>query len=193
VNKGDCFPTVKLRKQHGANKLKEDLVLRKGTAMFKLKASKRWYKEAAELEKSYDISAGPEILEFSSPSDSEASRPENVQVGFSKFMHKLRISIGLSVDELAKKIDVDREQLILIENKTGYKAPPRTLSRLAKVYNLPTASFLQLAGATKATDERLQADILRFAAESDSFEKLSKEEKKLLGELIRVIRDHAST
>lgn len=161
--------------------------------MFKLKASKRWYKEAAELEKSYDISAGPEILEFSSPSDSEASRPENVQVGFSKFMHKLRISIGLSVDELAKKIDVDREQLILIENKTGYKAPPRTLSRLAKVYNLPTASFLQLAGATKATDERLQADILRFAAESDSFEKLSKEEKKLLGELIRVIRDHAST
>ena len=114
-----------------------------------------------------------------------------MQAGFSRFMHKLRINAGLSIAKLASKIDVEQEQLLFIEQKIGYKAPPRTLSNLAKYYNLPLQGLLQMSGVIRNVDKRLEESVVRFAAESDSFEKLTREEKKLLNSLIKIINEHA--
>ncbi len=162
----------------------------------------------AKLEVSYDISAGLPCLDLgtfkkdgdvaqdvsNSPAhqDKEYYKVEIRQAGYSRFMHKLRIRAGLSIERLAKQLDVDPEQLLLIEQRIGYKAPPRTLTRLADFYELPLPGLLQLAGAIKEIDRKIEEDVVRFAAESDSFEKLSGEEKHLLNNLVKVIRDFAT-
>ena len=176
--------------------------------MFKFNANSKWYKDMAKLEEGHDISAGlpfldletfkkegeitQEVADNAAHQDKEIYRVELRQAAYSKFMHKLRISAGLNIDQLANKLDVEPEQLLLIEQKIGYKAPPRTLTRLAHFYSLPLPGLLQLAGAKREIDRRIEEDIVRFAAESDSFEKLSSEEKRLLNSLVKVIRDFAA-
>lgn len=176
--------------------------------MFKFNATSKWYQSAAKLEADHDISSGLPCLDLATPQkdrdiaqgvtdsavrhDEQNYRSDFRQAGYSRFMHKLRINAGLSIKQLAKKLDVAPEQLLLIEQRIGYKAPPRTLSHLAKFYELPFPGFLQLAGAIKEIDKKIEEDVVRFAAESDSFEKLSKEEKRLLNDLVKVIRDYAT-
>lgn len=172
--------------------------------MLKFHATSEWYRAMAKIEADHDISAGfplldLEILKEGNVSQDISNRPahqdeENYkiecrQAGYSRFMHMLRIDKRLSIEQLAEKLNVDHEQLFLIERKIGYKAPPRTLSLLATFYNLPLNGLLQLAGVVRDMDKKIEKDIVRFAAESDSFEKLSKEEKALLNNLVKVIRD----
>lgn len=167
--------------------------------MFKLRATDRWYKESALKEADFEISAGPEIFPFSLPSNRgggnvggatlEDPHAESMKVGFRIFMRKLRLSAGLSLPELAKKIDVDLDQLLLIEQKVGYKPYPRTLSQLAKFYDVPLQALMQMAGSTKKIDKQIEENVVRFAAESESFEKLTDDERKALNTLVKVLRD----
>lgn len=175
--------------------------------MFKIKATDKWCREMAKIEADHDISAGGMISEEElslvkakaeraivrqvRSSKEDILRAERRWVGYSRFMHMLRIQKRITIDQLAQEIDVDSEQLLFIESKLGYKAPPRTLRNLAKFYRLPMKGFLQLAGVL-ATDKRLEENMVKFAAESDSFETLSAEEKRLLNDLIKLISDRSS-
>lgn len=163
-----------------------------GRPMFKLKATDEWYRHAAEMEKGNDIGAGlPPQGGIESQEDLvEKHRKEYRQAAYAKFVHMLRINARLTIDALAKKLTVDPEQLLLMEQQLGYKAPPRTLTKLAKHYNLPIKPFFSLAGAYTEIDRSLEQNVIRFAAESDSFEKLTDEEKRLLNELVKVLRDY---
>ena len=175
--------------------------------MFKIKATDKWYREMAKIEADHDISAGgmtseeelspakaktgQAIVRQVKPRKEDTLRTERRWVGYSRFMHMLRIQKRLTIDQLARRIDVDSEQLLFIESKIGYKAPPRTLRNLANFYELPMKGFLQLAGVL-APDKRLEEDMVKFAAESDSFETLSAEEKRLLNNIIKLISDRSS-
>lgn len=115
-------------------------------------------------------------------------------VVFRTFLHLLRRSKGLTLDGLAHKIDVPREELAAIEQCEGYRPSPRTVHKLSLFYRLSPSKLATLAGAVEqpAAAEEIREPAFRFAAMSESFSQLSREERHALRELVDALREETS-
>ncbi len=113
--------------------------------------------------------------------------PDDIRRAFHLFVCMLRRDHGLSVDALAKQADIDRTEIVAMEQRIGYKPSPLTLHRLSKFFKFPQLSFQILAGATHPNDQ-FREKASRFAAKSESFAKLTKEEKKILDQFVSFLR-----
>jgi|SRR3972149_822743 len=162
--------------------------------MYKLNPSDDWYRRAsADEDKFSDTSAGSIVisnLKSLSSNDEQLSEDELLlKHSFSILVHKLRIKDGFSISQLAKKLDVDESELINIESNSGYKPPLRTLMQISNFYGLPYQALSMIAGVVKNINLQFKNDLVRYAANSDKFEKLTKEEKEQLNEIIKCIRE----
>lgn len=163
--------------------------------MLKFPSTPRWYQLAAQVEaQSSDISAGPSGLSESVLRGQDDANVKDLRQirkleGYAMLLRKLRVARGLTIEKLAKKIDVEAAELILLESRSGFKASPRTMSALADFYQLSLKKLLQLTGVSKDLDQETENAVIRFAADSESFERLSDEEKKILNQLVKVLSD----
>ncbi len=114
-----------------------------------------------------------------------------VRYVFRVIMQDLRRKYRLSIDELAQKLDIDREEVIAMERNYGYRPSPLTLHKLSEFYGIPHRQLAALAGAIKDLPDEFQEHVSRFAAQSESFAKLTKEEKKVLDEFVGFLRSDA--
>lgn len=116
-----------------------------------------------------------------------APEPDDIRHAFHLFVCMLRRAWGLSVDALAKQADIDRTEIVAMEQHTGYKPSPLTLHRLSNFFKIPQQNLQILAGATRPS-ERFREEASQFAAKSESFAKLTKEEKKILDQFVSFLR-----
>lgn len=107
---------------------------------------------------------------------------------FHEVVRKLRQLHGLTINELAQKLDIDPGEVIAMERNIAYRPSPLALHKLSEFYEIPQVRLNALAGATKEIPTDLKEQASRFAAQSDSFSKLTKEEKKLLDEFVKVLK-----
>ncbi len=164
--------------------------------MYKFKPKEAWYKDAlAKEDAAGDIAAGFEVINLQAPTEEAADESECVEkaydvlrMGFSLLMRKLRANKELSIKELASRIDVEPRELYLIEYQMGYKPPLRTIMQLSNFYGIPYKNLVQIAGVVRHIDRRLQDDVVRYAANADTFEKLTKEEKRDLNSIIKELQ-----
>ena len=108
---------------------------------------------------------------------------------FRRLLHFLRRSKGLTLNELAERTDVPREELAAIEQEEGYCPTPRTMHLLARFYRLSLAKLAALAGAIHLPIDEIREPAFRFAAMSETFSELSQEEKHALRELVTALRE----
>lgn len=161
--------------------------------MIKFMATNKWYELAAESETNVShISAGPSDLSISGLLGKDVILKKDIREirrleGFSTLLKMLRLKNKLSVNDLASKLDLDIDEVLLLERQVGYKASPRTLVTLANFYNIPTKVFLQLIGALKVKNDIIEEEMIQFAAKSEAFEKLNNDEKKLLNRVVKII------
>ena len=159
--------------------------------MINFSATKKWYELAAQSEADVvDISAGPSTLSISNVTVTESMK--NIKQirkleGFSTLLKMLRLNKGLSFEKLSFQINVNIEELILLEKQVGYKSSTTTLLALARFYSLPEKLLLQIGDATNVSNSKIDEEVIRFAAESESVEKLSPQEKYLLDRTIEII------
>jgi transcriptional regulator with XRE-family HTH domain len=111
-----------------------------------------------------------------------------VRDAFRLFVELLRRKHNLTVEELAKRADVERTEIIAMERNSGYRPSPRTLHKLSQFYKIPERRLLVLAGALKEVPQEFRDEASRFAAQSESFATLTGEEKKALDEFMRFLR-----
>lgn len=111
---------------------------------------------------------------------------------FRTFLQFLRRSKRLTLDQLAKETGIPREELAAIEQQEGYRPLPRTVYLLSRFYGLSPAKLAALAGATGQSEEEIHDPAFRFAAMSESFSELSREEKRALTELVGALREEGS-
>ncbi len=116
------------------------------------------------------------------------SRAETVHYVFQTVMQNLRRQRGLTVDELAEELGIDRDDVVAMERSRGYRPRPLTLHKLSKFYGIPQARLNILAGATREVSKSIQEQAARFAAQSESFAKLTREEKKLLDDFVKFLK-----
>jgi transcriptional regulator with XRE-family HTH domain len=122
-----------------------------------------------------------------------AKDPEvsSLRQAFHLFVQMLRRERGFTVAELAQETEIDKTEIVAMERNPGYRPSPLTLHKLSKFYSIPERRFLVLAGAVKDVPREFSEQASRFAAQSESFAKLTKEEKKVLDEFVKVLKAEA--
>lgn len=119
-----------------------------------------------------------------------AREPEQQEMreAFHRVVQMLRRSRGLTIDQLAEKTKIDRDELMALERNPAYRPSPLTLHRLSEFFEVPDRKLAVLAGAIREVPDDLRQQAARFAAQSDSFAKLTKEEQRLLDEFVGFLR-----
>jgi transcriptional regulator with XRE-family HTH domain len=121
-----------------------------------------------------------------------AKDPEvgSLRQAFHLCMQMLRRKQKLTIDQLATKTDVDRDELVAMERNPGYRPSPLTLHKLSQFYSIPQKRLLVLAGAIKDVPPDLSEQASRFAAQAESFANLTSEEKKALDQFMNILRSN---
>ncbi len=119
-----------------------------------------------------------------------AREPEiqEVREAFNRVVQMLRRSRGLTIDGLAEQTGIDRTELVALERNPGYRPSPLTLHRLSQFFEVPDRKLAVLAGAIRDVPEGLRQHAAAFAAQSDSFSKLTKEEQRVLDDFVGFLR-----
>lgn len=123
----------------------------------------------------------------------EADIPEAglLQDAFCQFVQMLRKRQKLTVDMLASRLDVDRDELAALERGRRCRPNPLLIHKLSQFFGVPERRFLMLAGAIRDVPRDVTERASRFAAHSDSLAALTREEKRLLDEFVEFIKAEA--
>jgi len=114
---------------------------------------------------------------------------DGMRYAFRLVVQMLRKRHGLTVDKLAQRADVEREEIVAMERNNGYRPSPLTLHKLCQFFGIPERRMLVLAGAIRETPQDFTERASGFAAQSESFAGLTKEEKKVLDEFVQFLKE----
>jgi transcriptional regulator with XRE-family HTH domain len=112
-----------------------------------------------------------------------------VRYAFREVLRNLRRERGLKIEEFAKESGVGLDEAISIERSNNYCPTPLALYRLSKFYGISQRKLAVLAGAIKDIPREVKEQASRFAAQSDSFSKLTHEERRTLDEFVKFLRE----
>jgi transcriptional regulator with XRE-family HTH domain len=157
-----------------------------------MKRDNKWLLRKAAEENEGVVSVGGLAAELS-----EATGPAEVRTGrrmaFARFVELSRRRLRFTVEDLAKKADVDVAELLGIEEGDVENPEPRTVYKLAAVLQIPQESLLELSGLAVPRDERFHEAAIRFAARSERMDALSRDEEAALQEFVKILAAEPSS
>ena len=154
-----------------------------------LKRNKEWWLAKADAEGDAIIAAG--TLARDPAPELEASSIS--RLAFGRLVNLTRRRLALSVEDFADRAALDVSEVLSIEDDLNYIARPRTIYQLSQILDVPHERLLVLAGLAGANDTGLGEEAVRFAARSESVERLSNEEQAALEAFIAVLSQAGST
>ncbi len=113
---------------------------------------------------------------------------ETVRLAFREAIRGLRKEQGLSIDQLARKIDTSAQELADLEQDSTYRPTPLLLHKLSRFFEIPQRKLALLAGAIKEVPPGFCQQASSFAAKSESFSKLTEDERRILDEFVKFLR-----
>ena len=125
-----------------------------------------------------------------------------LRYGFREIARSLRRDNGFSINELAEKLEIQREEVLAMEQDPQYRARPFLIYKMSQLYGLPQTSLAMWAGAVtncksvgsdRISERPMKREYSRFAAKSESFARLTKEEKKTLDEFVKFLKSGISS
>lgn len=151
----------------------------------KLERSKDWWLARVRREGVAFVGAG--LLAFDpAPEEAAGTVSEERRIAFGRFVNLMRRQRGWTMEKLAEEADLDTSELLLIEEH-GQTPFPRTVYKLAETFNVPQPGLMQLSGLAVANDTGFREEAVRFAARSESVEKLTPEENAALEAFVTVL------
>jgi len=110
------------------------------------------------------------------------------RVAFREVIRKLRLDRGYSVEQAASHLGVDPRELLDLEQSNSYRPSPLLLHKISSLYDIPQQQLAVLAGAIREVPQEMREQASRFAAMSESFSKLTSEEKRQLDAFVKFLR-----
>lgn len=155
----------------------------------KIERSKEWWIEKAAQEGNVTIGAGapPRVRAADADQMEAMAAADPARLALGKFVNLMRRQRGLSVEELAKRAEIDDGEILVIEDDAHHVPEPRTIFRLAQCFDVPQQRLMQLAGLTTQRDIGFEREALKFAARSEGLQKLSADESAALEAFIAVL------
>lgn len=145
--------------------------------------TKEWWLARAAREGDAAVSAGLLAIDpvvGDQPEAGHIGQHEENRIAFGKFVNLMRRRQGFSIEKLADEADLDASEVLVIEDDVHYLPEPRTVYKLAQVFHVPQRKLMELAGLTAANDDELRREAVRFAARSESMERLTDAESAAL-------------
>jgi transcriptional regulator with XRE-family HTH domain len=125
-------------------------------------------------------------LDVQMPSEDEQC--QTMRYVFREVVRGLRLERGMKVDQFAKEAGIDKRDVLAMERNVNYLPTPLVLHKLSKFYRVSQRRLAALAGAIKDIPPDFTAEASSFAAKSESFSKLTDEEKLTLDEFVKFLR-----
>lgn len=159
----------------------------------RMNLSREWLAKRAEHEENAEVSCGAFNLQVlgAEHENKLVSQvvEESPRLAFGRLINLWRRKARLRMDELAEKARIDIGELVAIEREMHYTPEPRTVHQLAKTFGLSIERMLQLSGNATVRDLTLDQEAVRFAARSESVEKLTKDEQHALEEFVKFLNE----
>jgi transcriptional regulator with XRE-family HTH domain len=154
----------------------------------KLERTREWWLAKARREGDAEVGAGVRAFD---PQEEErpAMSAEETRIAFGRLVNLMRRQRGLSLEKLAAQAALDVGELVSIEDDLHYTPEPRTVFQLARTFKVSHKALMQLAGLTVAKDSVLHKEAVRFAARSESIEKLTPEESEALESFVAILSE----
>lgn len=161
----------------------------------RLERSKDWWMARARREGDAAVGAG--LLAFDPapeerPSSAQAAPVEETRIAFGRFVNLMRRRRGYTMERLAEVADLDASELLVIEDDVHYMPEPRTVFKLAQTFEVSQQRLMQLAGLAAANDAGFRKEAIRFAARSESVQKLTAEETLALEAFVAILSERES-
>lgn len=161
----------------------------------RLERSKDWWMARARREGDAAVGAG--LLAFDPapeerPSSAQVPASEETHIAFGKFVNLMRRRRGYSMEQLAEAADIDASELLVIEGDVHHVPEPRTVFKLAQTFEVSHQRLMQLSGLAAANDVGFREEAVRFAARSESVQKLTPEESAALEAFVAVLSEQES-
>jgi transcriptional regulator with XRE-family HTH domain len=108
---------------------------------------------------------------------------------FRELVRFLRRERGLTQTQLARKLEVEPDEVAAMERDSAFRPSPLLLSQISEFFDIPVRKLAALAGAiADDAGDALLGKAACFAAQSDSIAKLSPEERRALDEFVRALK-----
>ncbi|MCW5824240.1 MAG: helix-turn-helix domain-containing protein [Cyanobacteria bacterium TGS_CYA1] len=121
--------------------------------------------------------------------DMEDEKPaQELHHAFQKLLYLSRLKKDWSLEKAAEKIGITSAELYYLERSSDCHPSPFVLYQLSQAYEVPQEKLAFLAGAFKQVPDELRHEASRFAAQSDSFDKITPAERKLLDGFIKILK-----
>jgi transcriptional regulator with XRE-family HTH domain len=113
----------------------------------------------------------------------------DMHYAFGLYVQLKRKEKGLTRADLASRAKIDEEELGSIERDPHHVPRPRTVTQLASFFRDDVKKLMRLSGVIQGRDEALEEAALKFAAMSDDLARLDKEERALLNEFVKLLKE----
>lgn len=154
--------------------------------------SKDWWMARARREGDSAVGAGLLALDPAPeerPSPAQGATLEETRIAFGKFVNLMRRRRGYTMEQLAEVAELDPSELLVIEDDLHHVPEPRTVFKLAQTFEVSQRRLMQLAGLAAANDVSFRQEAVRFAARSESVQKLTPEETSALEAFVAVLSE----
>lgn len=153
----------------------------------RIERSKEWWLAKSRREGDCVVGAGLLALDLKPEDTAMSATTDESRIAFGRFVHLMRRRRGLSVEKLAEVAKVEPSELLVIEEDVQYVPDHRTVYCLAEVFEVSQQRLMQLSGLAVANDPGLRREAVRFAARSESVQKLTPEEAAALDAFVTVL------
>ena len=155
----------------------------------KFAISRQWCAEKAEAEAGAEIGAG---LAGLGPLLSGAAGPSAAlyepRAAFGRFVQLGRRKLKLSRAALADKAGIELAELLNIEQEANYAPKPRTIHRLAAIFEVDQKKLLALSNLRPPEGAIRIEEAVQYGAYSESPEDLNKQEIATLAAMLCALR-----
>jgi transcriptional regulator with XRE-family HTH domain len=158
----------------------------------KMLISPDWLRRKIESDPDVDTGAGPSIGLMESAVPTDEDNILRVVQAFGVLVRQLRRQQQWTIEELAKRTQIDAEDLRQIERDPHYRPRFHVVHQLSTVYGVPERPLLRLSGATVTADHDFEEKAMRFAAKSDDMSQLSEQEQQALNEYVKYLVEEAT-
>jgi HTH-type transcriptional regulator, competence development regulator len=160
-----------------------------------IQRTEEWWKNRVAKEADHVVNAGlarevPPFIDHQ-PSINASDKPSEMRFAFGKFVELMRRSRGWTMERLAVEADLELEDVVMIEDEPTSIPEPRAVYQLATLFEVSLSSLLQMSGLSKEKDPALRHNTLRFAARSQSLERLTNAEQEALDEFVSALGKHS--
>lgn len=161
----------------------------------RLDRSQEWWLAKADREGDASVGAGAlgaqALFELPpKPAPAPPSAADETRIAFGRFVNLMRRRRGLSIEQLAAAAQLEARELLIIEDDMHHVPESRTVYQLSRMFEVSQRRLMELAGLAVANDAGFREEAVRFAARSESVQKLSREERSALEAFVAVLSEH---